>query len=82
MPTSVGPPPQDKAAAGIPMRRPNGMNRYGAILEELGFDALLGRLVDVYVRPMAQMLFPNLVRARGEAQGKAAEEDSASGSRT
>ena len=48
-------------ASGIPLRRPNGMNRFGAILEFLGFAHFLDRLTARYVRPMAQMLFPDLV---------------------
>ena len=31
-------------ASGIPLRRPNGMNRYGAILDELGLEASLAYL--------------------------------------
>lgn len=46
---------------GIPMRRPNGMNRYGAILSDVGFDAMFGALVNIYIRPIVQMLFPDVV---------------------
>jgi hypothetical protein len=48
----------------IPMRRPNGMNRYGAILSDLGFrDGLLRLLATRVAAPLAQRLFPELVRA-------------------
>eukprot|EP00434_Breviolum_minutum_P027964 symbB.v1.2.024742.t2/scaffold2365.1/size83366/10 len=41
-------------ASGIPTRRPNGMNRYGVILDEEG-------LCKAYLQPLAAMLFPELV---------------------
>ena len=40
------------AASGIPMRRPNGMNRHGAILSHLGFEGLL-RGLRSFVAPLA-----------------------------
>lgn len=46
-------------ASGIPLRRPNGMNRYGAALDALGMGAALHGLVEAYVRPVAQLLFPS-----------------------
>ncbi|CAJ1345832.1 unnamed protein product [Effrenium voratum] len=50
-------------AAGIPTRRPNGMNRYGVILDQVGFERMLEGLVAAYVRPLGAMLFPELVGA-------------------
>ena len=47
-----------QAASGIPMRRPNGMNRYGAILGDVGFESALAGLVSAYLRPLAEALFP------------------------
>ena len=48
--------------SGIPTRRPNGMNRYGVILDtEVGvptLDGLISELVARYTRPIAAMLFP------------------------
>ena len=46
-------------AAGIPMRRPNGMNRYGAILSHLRFDGLLDGLLEKVVKPLGTMLYPD-----------------------
>jgi hypothetical protein len=42
----------------IPMRRPNGMNRFGAVLDDLGLDSMLQAVVAKYVRPLAQVLYP------------------------
>eukprot|EP00928_Gymnodinium_smaydae_P090516 TRINITY_DN74302_c0_g1_i1.p1 TRINITY_DN74302_c0_g1~~TRINITY_DN74302_c0_g1_i1.p1 ORF type:complete len:334 (+),score=44.90 TRINITY_DN74302_c0_g1_i1:76-1077(+) len=47
--------------SGIPRRRPNGMNRYGVILDNVGMESALNGLIDAYVRPLAAMLFPELV---------------------
>eukprot|EP01062_Namystynia_karyoxenos_P063633 TRINITY_DN56448_c0_g1_i1.p2 TRINITY_DN56448_c0_g1~~TRINITY_DN56448_c0_g1_i1.p2 ORF type:complete len:368 (+),score=91.96 TRINITY_DN56448_c0_g1_i1:89-1105(+) len=49
-----------RRAAGIPIRRPNGMNRYGAILEDVGLGAPVRMLVERYIRPIALMLFPEI----------------------
>mmetsp|Transcript_11317 Transcript_11317/g.26042 ORF Transcript_11317/g.26042 Transcript_11317/m.26042 type:complete len:351 (-) Transcript_11317:189-1241(-) len=47
--------------SGIPTRRPNGMNRYGVILDHVGMEAAITGLIYAYVRPVAAMLFPELV---------------------
>lgn len=47
----------------IPQRRPNGMNRYGVILDQVGLEAAITGLVQDYVRPLGAMLFPELVGA-------------------
>jgi hypothetical protein len=47
--------------SGIPQRRPNGMNRYGSILDQVGFEPMLAELVRHYVRPLAQMLLPDTI---------------------
>ena len=52
--------------SGIPMRRPNGMNRFGAILDELGLSSSLDHLCRRYLRPLGQMLYPWLI-ADGDA---------------
>ena len=52
------------AAAGIPVRRPNGMNRYGLILSDLGFGDLLRALSNQLVAPLALELFPEWVGVR------------------
>ncbi|CAE7183889.1 ICU11 [Symbiodinium microadriaticum] len=49
-------------ASGIPLRRPNGMNRYGAILSNLGFqEGLLQPLMRLVVKPLARELWPEWV---------------------
>ena len=54
-------------ASGVPLRRPNGMNRFGAILEDVpggvSFDESLRYLTRRHLRPLSQMLFPWLVAA-------------------
>jgi len=44
-------------ASGVPLRRPNGMNRYGAILSELGFSNVVEHLTDRFLVPIARELF-------------------------
>eukprot|EP00962_Isochrysis_galbana_P040969 scaffold14916_cov128-Isochrysis_galbana.AAC.18 len=55
------------AESGVPIRRPNGMNRFGAILEAvpggLHMEWLAARIALRYARPLAQMAFPHLVGA-------------------
>ena len=49
--------------SGVPLRRPNGMNRFGAILTDLGFqDGLLELLASHIVRPLANVLYPQWVQ--------------------
>lgn len=43
--------------SGLPMGRPNSMNRHGVLLAELGLDAMLDELVARYVTPLAAALF-------------------------
>lgn len=50
-------------SSGIPQRRPNGMNRYGVILDQVGLRTALEGLVAAYVRPLAATIFPELVGA-------------------
>lgn len=47
-------------ASGIPMRRPNGMNRHGAIVSDLGFSTLLRQLNEL-VMPLACEAFPTWI---------------------
>ena len=49
--------------SGIPLRRPNGMNRYGLMLEQVGLEASIAHLVEKYLAPIAQMLFPAYITA-------------------
>lgn len=63
------------AASGIPTRRPNGMNRWGVILDEdvdgavsHGLSTFVKALVDEYVRPLARMLFSDIVRPGDDSE--------------
>jgi hypothetical protein len=47
-------------ASGIPLRRPNGMNRYGAIMDDLGLGSALQGVASKLVRPLSQLLFPSV----------------------
>jgi len=48
-------------ASGIPLRRPNGMNRFGAILDFLGMEESFTHFLHKYLSPIAQLVFPHLV---------------------
>jgi len=43
---------------GWPVRRPNSMNAYGAILNEMGLEALADSLQDIVLAPIAAAVFP------------------------
>ena len=51
----------------IPVSRPNSMNKYGVILDQLGFSPFFAELVSNYISPIAKALFP-LVLGTGEVQ--------------
>jgi len=52
-------------ASGIPLRRPNGMNRFGSILSQLGFQTgLLEPLMAEVAKPFSRMLWPEWVSER------------------
>ena len=62
----------DRASgAGIPTRRPNGMNRFGLILDPntegsvflSGLDEFYQVLVDEYVRPLGRLFFPEYMQS-------------------
>ena len=48
--------------SGIPLRRPNGMNRHGCILSHLGFEAAIEALCARALRPLGPRLFPDALR--------------------
>ena len=54
---------QHVEASGIPLRRPNGMNRYGAILDQIGLEQSMEHLSRRFLRPLGQMIYPWLVAA-------------------
>jgi len=45
--------------AGLPISRPNSMNNYGVILDEIGFTPFLADLRDKCVSPFAKLFFAN-----------------------
>lgn len=49
-------------ASGIPLRRPNGMNRRGCVLSHLGFDGAIEALFATALRPLALRLYPFALR--------------------
>ena len=56
------------ASSSIPTRRPNGMNRFGLILDRdvdggvaNGVDSFVASLIELYVRPILQTMFPTFV---------------------
>ncbi|PKI48346.1 uncharacterized PKHD-type hydroxylase At1g22950 [Punica granatum] len=40
--------------------RPNTMNKYGAVLDDFGFETMLDRLLEGFVRPMSRVFFPEV----------------------
>ncbi|KAG7598010.1 Oxoglutarate/iron-dependent dioxygenase [Arabidopsis suecica] len=40
--------------------RPNTMNNFGVVLDDFGFDSMLQKLVDDFISPIAQVLFPEV----------------------
>lgn len=45
-------------ARGEALRRPNSMNEYGLVLSEVGFEDVMQELLESWVRPLAEGLFP------------------------
>mmetsp|Transcript_1107 Transcript_1107/g.3887 ORF Transcript_1107/g.3887 Transcript_1107/m.3887 type:complete len:542 (+) Transcript_1107:66-1691(+) len=43
---------------GLPIRRPNSMNNYGLILNEIGLEPMIDLLQEKYLQPVARLLFP------------------------
>jgi hypothetical protein len=44
--------------SGLPISRPNSMNNYGVILDEIGFEEFLQRLMLDWLAPFARLLYP------------------------
>eukprot|EP01062_Namystynia_karyoxenos_P011196 TRINITY_DN13991_c0_g1_i2.p1 TRINITY_DN13991_c0_g1~~TRINITY_DN13991_c0_g1_i2.p1 ORF type:complete len:488 (+),score=150.41 TRINITY_DN13991_c0_g1_i2:80-1465(+) len=44
--------------SGLPARRPNSMNRYGVIVNDIGLEGMMTRLQREYLAPLAAALFP------------------------
>jgi len=45
-------------STGLPARRPNSMNNYGIILNEIGLEPLMFAIQDAVIQPLAAVLFP------------------------
>ncbi|KAK3266798.1 hypothetical protein CYMTET_24604 [Cymbomonas tetramitiformis] len=43
---------------GLPIRRPNSMNNYGLVVNEIGMLPMLTKLQQIYLQPIAKLLFP------------------------
>jgi hypothetical protein len=46
--------------AKVKVMRPNTMNNYGAVLDDIGMENMLNELMTRYLNPMAAVLFPNV----------------------
>ncbi|XP_074590082.1 2-oxoglutarate and iron-dependent oxygenase domain-containing protein CP2-like isoform X1 [Curcuma longa] len=40
--------------------RPNTMNKYGAVLDDFGLEAMLNKLMEEYISPIARVFFPEV----------------------
>ena len=45
-------------ASGLPVRRPNSMNNYGLIVNEIGLEPSITHLQQNYILPLARLLYP------------------------
>jgi len=45
-------------ASGLPARRPNSMNNYGVIVNDIGFEAMNDRFQQDFLEPISRALFP------------------------
>eukprot|EP01121_Diplochlamys_sp_Union-15-3_P005975 TRINITY_DN1635_c0_g3_i1.p1 TRINITY_DN1635_c0_g3~~TRINITY_DN1635_c0_g3_i1.p1 ORF type:complete len:495 (-),score=52.89 TRINITY_DN1635_c0_g3_i1:62-1546(-) len=41
----------------LPKQRPNSMNNYGLILNDIGYEELMDELVEKYIRPLSSLLY-------------------------
>jgi len=46
----------------LPLRRPNSMNNYGLVLNEIGFRKVLNEFIRIYVTPLLQLYFPQYAK--------------------
>ena len=46
------------AASGLPQARPNSMNKYGLVLNEIGMERLFDSLQERVLQPLARLVFP------------------------
>ena len=55
-------------ASGLPVRRPNSMNNYGLIVNEIGLEPSITHLQQNYILPLARLLYPIQVMMHTHAQ--------------
>ena len=46
-------------ATSLPRRRPNTMNKFGLILNEIGMEPIMSHLLSSYLAPLCEMLYPH-----------------------
>lgn len=51
---------QNYEASDFPKPRPNSMNNYGIVLNDMGFEAMFDLLLEDYLKPLAGALFPDV----------------------
>jgi hypothetical protein len=56
-------------ATGIPARRPNSMNMYGVIVNDIGMRPAIDELQRSMIQPLADLLFPEIASAGGGFDG-------------
>ncbi|KAM7279418.1 hypothetical protein ACFE04_006552 [Oxalis oulophora] len=44
----------------VKILRPNTMNNYGTVLDDIGFETMLNKLVDQYISPIAKVFYPEV----------------------
>jgi len=47
-------------ASGLPARRPNSMNNYGVVVNEIGMEPMLDVLQQEYLQPIGRLFFPGV----------------------
>eukprot|EP00927_Polykrikos_kofoidii_P066169 TRINITY_DN61817_c0_g1_i1.p1 TRINITY_DN61817_c0_g1~~TRINITY_DN61817_c0_g1_i1.p1 ORF type:complete len:551 (+),score=77.36 TRINITY_DN61817_c0_g1_i1:142-1794(+) len=47
-------------ASGLPAMRPNNMNNYGVIVNQIGMEQILDKLQQEFLQPLAKVLFPGI----------------------
>eukprot|EP00475_Leptophrys_vorax_P014782 TRINITY_DN2104_c2_g1_i2.p1 TRINITY_DN2104_c2_g1~~TRINITY_DN2104_c2_g1_i2.p1 ORF type:complete len:498 (-),score=135.38 TRINITY_DN2104_c2_g1_i2:2255-3748(-) len=52
-------------ALGLPLRRPNSMNNYGIVLNDIGLGKRVSAIVKKIITPLSSVLLPDLLNKRG-----------------
>ncbi|XP_078153521.1 2-oxoglutarate and iron-dependent oxygenase domain-containing protein CP2-like isoform X2 [Carex rostrata] len=48
------------SSCGTKIMKPNTMNKYGAVLDDFGFDAMLTKLMEDFLSPIAKVFYPEV----------------------